>query len=54
MELLLILLEGGMEFLGTPLWDSEDFLKLLIKGSFNLGIATSHYQEEYIKEIPLN
>ena len=39
MELLLILLEGGMEFLGTPLWDSEDFLKLLIKGSFNLGIV---------------
>ena len=39
MELLLILLEGGMEFLGTPLWDSEDFLKLLIKGAFNLGIV---------------
>ena len=39
MELLLILLEGGMEFLGTPLWDPEDFLKLLIKGSFNLGIV---------------
>ena len=40
MELLLILLEGGMEFLGTPLWDSEDFLKLLVKGIFNLGIVT--------------
>jgi hypothetical protein len=39
MELLLILLEGGMEFLGTPLWDPEDFLKLLIKGAFNLGIV---------------
>ena len=39
MELLLILLEGGMEFLGTPLWDAEDFFKLLIKGSFNLGIV---------------
>ena len=39
MELLLILLEGGMEFLGTPLWDSEDFLKLIIKGAFNLGIV---------------
>ena len=39
MELLLILLEGGMEFLGTPLLDSEDFLKLLIKGAFNLGIV---------------
>ena len=39
MELLLILLEGGMEFLGTPLWDAEDFLKLLIKGGFNLGVV---------------
>jgi len=39
MELLLILLEGGIEFLGTPLWDSEDFLKLLVKGVFNLGIV---------------
>ena len=39
MELLLILLEGGMEFLGTPLWDSEDFLKLLVKGVFNIGIV---------------
>jgi hypothetical protein len=38
MELLFILLEG-LEFLGTPLWDAEDFLKLLIKGSFNLGIV---------------
>ena len=38
MELLLILLKGGMEFLGTPLWDSEDFFKLLIKGVFNLGV----------------
>ena len=38
MELLFILLEG-LEFLGTPLWDSEDFLKLLIKGAFNLGIV---------------
>ena len=31
MELLLILLEGGMEFLGTPLWDSEDFSRKKIK-----------------------
>jgi hypothetical protein len=38
MELLLILLEG-LEFLGTPVWDSEDFLKLLIKVTFNLGIV---------------
>ncbi|MBC8267091.1 MAG: DUF4956 domain-containing protein [Flavobacteriales bacterium] len=38
MELLTILLKGGLEFLGTPIWDSEDFFKLLIKGFFNLGI----------------
>ena len=38
MELLLILLEG-LEFLGTPVWDSEDFLKLLIKVTFNSGIV---------------
>ena len=38
MELLLILLDG-LEFLGTPVWDSEAFLKLLIKGTFNLGIV---------------
>ena len=38
MELLLILLDG-LEFLGTPLWDAEDFLKLLIKGTFNLGVV---------------
>ena len=38
MELLFILLEG-LEFLGTPLWDPEDFLKLLVKGTFNLGIV---------------
>ena len=38
MELLLILLDG-LEFLGTPVWDSEDFFKLLIKGAFNLGIV---------------
>ena len=38
MELLLILLDS-LKFLGTPLWDSEDFLKLLVKGIFNLGIV---------------
>ena len=38
MELLLILLDS-LEFLGTPVWDSEDFFKLLIKGAFNLGIV---------------
>ena len=38
MELLLILLDG-LEFLGTPVWDSEDFFKLIIKGTFNLGIV---------------
>ena len=38
MELLLILLDS-LEFLGTPVWDAEDFLKLLIKGTFNLGVV---------------
>ena len=38
MELLLILLDG-LEFLGTPVWDSDDFFKLLIKGAFNLGVV---------------
>jgi|TARA_B110000438_G_C15610012_1_gene561807 hypothetical protein len=38
MELLLILLDS-LEFLGTPVWDSEDFFKLLIKGTFNLGVV---------------
>ena len=37
MSLLLILLDG-LEFLGTPLFDSKDFFKLLVKTSFNLSI----------------
>ena len=37
MSLILILLDG-MEFLGTPLFDSKDFLKLLVKTVFNLSI----------------
>ncbi len=36
MELLLL---NSIEFLGTPLWDAEDFWKLLIKGSFNLAVV---------------
>ena len=39
MELLLILLDG-IEFLGTPLFDPEDFLKLIVKTVFNLIIIT--------------
>ena len=39
MELLLILLDS-IEFLGTPLFDPEDFLKLIIKTVFNLIIIT--------------
>ena len=39
MELLLILLDG-IEFLGTPLFDPEDFLKLIVKTGFNLTIIT--------------
>ena len=33
------ILIGGAEFLGTPIFDSKDFLKLLIKTSFNLLIV---------------
>ena len=39
MEVLLILLDG-MEFLGTPLFDSENFWKLITKTVFNLIIIT--------------
>ena len=38
MELLSILLSAGLEFLGTPLFDSKDFFKLLVKTAFNLSI----------------
>ena len=37
MSLLLILLDG-LEFLGTPFFDSKDFFKLLVKTAFNLSI----------------
>lgn len=40
MELLLLLLTGGMEFLGTPIFDSEDFFKLITKTVFNLITIT--------------
>jgi hypothetical protein len=39
MELLLIFLDS-IEFLGTPLFDPEDFLKLIVKTVFNLIIIT--------------
>ena len=39
MELLLILLDS-IEFLGTPLFDPEDFLQLIVKTVFNLIIIT--------------
>ena len=39
MELLLILLDS-IEFLGTPLFDPEDLLKLIVKTVFNLIIIT--------------
>ena len=39
MDLLLILLDS-IEFLGTPLFDPEDFLKLIVKTVFNLIIIT--------------
>jgi len=41
MELLSILLNGGMEFLGTPIFDSENFWKLITKTVFNLIIITT-------------
>ena len=37
MSLLLIILDA-LEFLGTPLFDSKDFFKLLVKTAFNLTI----------------
>ena len=40
MELLLVLLNGGVEFLGTPIFDSSDFWKLITKTVFNLTIIT--------------
>jgi hypothetical protein len=40
MELLTILLSGGMEFLGTPIFDAEDFWKLITKTVFNLVFIT--------------
>jgi len=40
MELLSILLSGGLEFLGTPIFDSEDFWKMVTKTIFNIIIIT--------------
>ena len=40
MQLLTILLSGGMEFLGTPLFDAKDFFTLITKTIFNLAIIT--------------
>lgn len=40
MELLLVLLSKGPEFLGTPIFDSKDFWTLLVKTVFNLTIIT--------------
>lgn len=40
MELLLVLLSGGIEFLGTPIFDPTDFWKLIVKTTFNLLIIT--------------
>jgi len=41
MELLTILLIGGMDFLGTPIFDAEDFWKLITKTVFNLIVITA-------------
>ena len=40
MELLSILLSEGLEFLGTPVFDSEDFWRMVTKTIFNLIIIT--------------
>jgi hypothetical protein len=40
MELLSILLSGGMDFLGTPIFDAKDFFTLITKTIFNLIIIT--------------
>ena len=40
MELLLVLLSKGPEFLGTPIFDAKDFWTLLVKTIFNLSIIT--------------
>ena len=40
MEILSILLSGGLEFLGTPLFDSKDFWRMVTKTIFNLIIIT--------------
>jgi hypothetical protein len=41
MEILSLVLTAGMEFLGTPIFDSEDFWKLITKTIFNLIIITA-------------
>ena len=41
MQLLSILLTGGMEFLGTPIFDAKDFWNLITKTIFNLIIITT-------------
>jgi hypothetical protein len=40
MELLSILLSEGVEFLGTPVFDSQDFWKMVAKTIFNVIIIT--------------
>ena len=41
MELLTILLSGFGDFLGTPIFDAEDFWKLITKTVFNLIVITA-------------
>ena len=31
MELLFVLLDSGIEFLGTPFYDADDFWKMIVK-----------------------
>tara|TARA_B100001540_G_C15624053_1_gene558968 strand:+ start:164 stop:808 length:645 start_codon:yes stop_codon:yes gene_type:complete len=40
MELLFVLLDSGIEFLGTPFYDADDFWKMIVKTVFNLLMIT--------------
>ena len=40
MELLSILMNVDMEFLGSPVFDAKDFWKLVVKTSLNLFVVT--------------
>ena len=47
MEILSILLKSGVEFLGAPIFDSEDFWKLLVKTVLNVIVITANVRYIY-------